>query len=160
MWGRDSYGIWGGRVHTAVFKMDNQQGPTVLYRELCSMSCGSLDGREAWGRMEACICMAESLCCPPETITALLLGSTPIQNKKFFFFLSNKNGSLVVDQMTKTLRMRKWYFFLTRNHLFYPLVLSSNIRVWLEKGAGGSEGLNPELVPWQLGLIGSLLFLP
>ena len=29
------------------------------------------------------VCMAESLCCPPETITALLIGSTPIQNKKF-----------------------------------------------------------------------------
>ena len=29
------------------------------------------------------ICMAESLCCPPETITTLLLGYTPIHNKKF-----------------------------------------------------------------------------
>ena len=27
--------------------------------------------------------MAESLCCPPETVTALLIDSTPIQNKKF-----------------------------------------------------------------------------
>ena len=26
--------------------------------------------------------MAESLPCPPETITTLLIGSTPIQNKK------------------------------------------------------------------------------
>ena len=92
--------------------------------------------------------MVESLCCPPET-TALLTGPTPIQNKKYFF-LSSKNGSLVVDQMTKTLRMRKWYFFLERYHLFYPLILSSNIRVWLEKGAGGSEGLKPELVPGNL----------
>ena len=25
--GRDSYGVWGRRVHTAVLKMDNQQGP-------------------------------------------------------------------------------------------------------------------------------------
>ena len=32
--------------------------------------------------MDTCICMAESLCCPPETITALLIGYTPIQNKK------------------------------------------------------------------------------
>ena len=29
------------------------------------------------------MCMAESLCCPPETITTLLIGYTPIQNKKF-----------------------------------------------------------------------------
>ena len=27
--GRDSCGIWEGQVHTAIFKMDNQQGPIV-----------------------------------------------------------------------------------------------------------------------------------
>ena len=27
------------------------------------MSCGSLDGREVWKRMDTCVCMAESLCC-------------------------------------------------------------------------------------------------
>ena len=32
----------------------------------------SLDGRRVWGRKGTCICMAESLCCPPEIITALL----------------------------------------------------------------------------------------
>ena len=37
-------------VHAAMFKMDNQQGPTVQHRELCSMLCGSLDGRGAWGK--------------------------------------------------------------------------------------------------------------
>ena len=31
-------------MHSAVFKMDNQQGPTVEHRELCPMSRGSLDG--------------------------------------------------------------------------------------------------------------------
>ena len=34
------------------------------------------------GRMDTCICMAESLCCPPETITTLLIGYTAMQNKK------------------------------------------------------------------------------
>ena len=38
------------------------------------------------------ICMAESLCCPPETITTLLIGYTPIQNKKFFFFFFFKEA--------------------------------------------------------------------
>ena len=37
----------------------------------------------SWRRMDMCICMAESLCCPPEITTILLIGSTPIQNKKF-----------------------------------------------------------------------------
>ena len=32
--------------------------------------------------MDTCICMAESLCCPPEIITMLLIGYTAIQNKK------------------------------------------------------------------------------
>ena len=30
--------------------------------------------------MDTCMCMAESLCCPPETITTLLIGYTTIQN--------------------------------------------------------------------------------
>lgn len=33
--------------------------------------------------MDICICRAESLPCSPETITMLLTGHTPIQNKKF-----------------------------------------------------------------------------
>ena len=33
--------------------------------------------------IHTCICVAESLHCPPETIIALLIGYTPIQNNKF-----------------------------------------------------------------------------
>ena len=33
--------------------------------------------------MDTCICMAKSLCCPPETITTLLVGYTQEQNKKW-----------------------------------------------------------------------------
>ena len=43
---------------------------------------GSLDGRGVLVRMDTCICMAESLCCPPETITILLIDCTPIYDKK------------------------------------------------------------------------------
>ena len=59
--------------------------------ELCSMLCGSQDERGVWGRMVACICVAESLCYSLETITALLSSCTPIQNKKFFFIKIQKN---------------------------------------------------------------------
>ena len=45
MRGRDSQGAWDGRVHTAMCKMDNQQGPTVRHRELCSMLRVCLDGK-------------------------------------------------------------------------------------------------------------------
>ena len=70
--------------HSAVFKMDNQYGPPVQHRELCSMSSGSLDGRGVWGETDTCICLAEALWCLLETITTLLIGYTPMQNKKFF----------------------------------------------------------------------------
>ena len=76
--GRHSQGVWDGHVRTAVFKLENQQGPAVEHKELCSMSCGSLDGRGVWGRMDTCLCMAESLCCSSETITALLVSYSPI----------------------------------------------------------------------------------
>ena len=49
----------------------------LLHRELYSMLYGSLDGREVSGRLDACICMVESLCCPPETITSLLPNYIP-----------------------------------------------------------------------------------
>ena len=79
-WGRQTSGRDRefGRVHSAIFKVDNQQGSTVAHREFCSMLCGSLDGREVLGEMDTYICMAESLCCSPEIITTLLIAYTPI----------------------------------------------------------------------------------
>ena len=62
-----------------------QQGPTVGHRGLCSVICGSLGGRGTWGRMDTWICMVEGLCCPPETITTLLISYIPIQNQKLLF---------------------------------------------------------------------------
>ena len=42
---------------------------------------GRLNGRGVWGRMDTCMCMAESLHCSPETVT-LLIGYTLMQKKK------------------------------------------------------------------------------
>ena len=39
------------------------------------MLWGSLDGKGVWGRLDTCIHVAGSLCCSPETITTLLIGS-------------------------------------------------------------------------------------
>ena len=61
MLGRGSYGVKDGHVHTAVFKIGNQQRPAVQHRGRYSMLSGSLDGRGVWGKMGICICMAESL---------------------------------------------------------------------------------------------------
>ena len=52
--------------------------------ELCSMLCGSLNGIGDWGRMDTYTYMAESLCCPPKTVTTLLISYTSIQIKSFF----------------------------------------------------------------------------
>ena len=57
-----------------MFRVQNQEEPTVtahgtLLRVMCQ-----LDGRGVWGRMDTCIGMAESLHCLPETITTLLIG--------------------------------------------------------------------------------------
>ena len=75
--------------------MDNQQGPTVQHAELCSMSCGSLDGSGIWGRRNTCTCMAESLHCSPEAISTLsahqLYPNTKIKVKK------KKDGSFFPD---------------------------------------------------------------
>ena len=65
--------------------MDHQQGPTGQHRELCSVLCGSLKGKGVGERKDTCICVAESLCCLPETITTLLISYTPTQNKNLIY---------------------------------------------------------------------------
>ena len=42
-------------IHTAIFKMNNQQGLTVQHMELCSMLHGSLDGRGVRREMDTCM---------------------------------------------------------------------------------------------------------
>ena len=43
-----------------------------------SVLCASLDGKGVWGRIDTCVCMAESLRC--EIITTLSVGYTPTEN--------------------------------------------------------------------------------
>ena len=40
--GRDKLGIWYQQILTTVYKIDNQQGPTIQHRELYSISCNNL----------------------------------------------------------------------------------------------------------------------
>ena len=49
---RDSQGVWDRYVHTAIFKMNNQQGRAqgTLFNVTWQ-----LDGRGIYGRMETCI---------------------------------------------------------------------------------------------------------
>ena len=59
----------------AIFKMDNQQVPNELHREIYSMLY-SHGWEGSLGGMDTRIYMTESLCCPPETT-----GYTPYKIK-------------------------------------------------------------------------------
>ena len=101
--------------------------------------------------MDTCVCMAESLCCPPKTITTLLIGFTPIQNvlgvkknKNYIF----KKASLVV-QMVKNLSaiQETWVQFLEQDDPLekgmstHPSVLACRIPRREEPGGLQSMGL-------------------
>ena len=70
---------------------------------------GSLDERGIWGRMDTCIYKAESVCCPPKTITTLLIGYTPTQNEKLkkMTFQSKQKSSVVLSTISDTILMPK-----------------------------------------------------
>ena len=69
----------------------------LLYSAWSSAQCymAAWMGGGSWGRMGACICMAESLCCSPETTSTFLICYTPVQNvfgvKKLKLSCKNKN---------------------------------------------------------------------
>ena len=35
-WERNAAGLWGQQIQTIIYRMDKQQGPTVLHREMYS----------------------------------------------------------------------------------------------------------------------------
>ena len=61
--------------------------------ELCSVLFGSLHGMVVFGKMNTYIFMADTLHSSTEIIITLLIGYTPIQNKKFKKF-KNKNQAV------------------------------------------------------------------
>ena len=63
-------------VHTTIYKIGNQQGPTVQHKELCSILHKNLDGKRIWKRTDTCTCINESICYIPEL--TLLINYTPI----------------------------------------------------------------------------------
>ena len=67
----------------------------ISYQSFFTYKTGSSNVicQPGWGRMDICICMAESLCCSPETTTTLLIGYIPIKNKKFKVWEEKTIGS-------------------------------------------------------------------
>ena len=60
------------------------------------------------GSLDPCICMVESLHCWPETTTTLLIGYTPIQNKKFEIWKKKKKKELLDPLATGYLGSALW----------------------------------------------------
>ena len=90
--------------------------------ELCSMLCGSLNRKVVWGRMDTCIYMAKSFCCPPETCN-IVNCCTPIKNIKFkidYYRYKLSSVNLMVTTMHKpiadTEEIRKKSKHRTREH--------------------------------------------
>ena len=97
--------------------MDNQQGPTVYFRELCSMLCGSLDGREVWGRITS----VQSLSCVRLFVTPW----TATHQASLSFTTSQS----LLKLMSIELVMPSNHLILCRPLLFLPSIFPS-IRVF------------------------------
>ena len=41
-WGRDKSVVWHEHIYTIIYKINNQQGPTIQQRELCLIFCNNL----------------------------------------------------------------------------------------------------------------------
>ena len=82
------------------------------------MLCGSLDGRGVWGRIDICICIAESFFCPPETITILLIGCTPKQNKKFNKKRKKEHQAGITESAEKNREVKKKIYIYIYGNVF------------------------------------------
>ena len=49
--GRDSYGLWDGRVHTVIFKIDNQHWIHCIVQGM--ILCNNLNGERIWKRISS-----------------------------------------------------------------------------------------------------------
>ena len=85
--GRGNQGQELGMINRLVWKMSAKKGSQSWpHTRTTWKAFKTLAAWPGWkgvgGRVEACICVAESLCCLPETITTLLIGYTLIQKKR------------------------------------------------------------------------------
>ena len=74
-----------------------------------------------WGRTDTSICMVGSLCCPPKTITTLLIDYTPIQNKK----LKKKEGERKHVSLQKRKKKGRNQIWFSSFSFFPPIPPSS-----------------------------------
>ena len=104
--------------------------------ELCSMLCGSLDGRGVWERMDACLCLPESLHCLPESITTLfvkwLFPNTKFKTKEIWDVNNIVTVYYMVGeeiQLKPFLRLKKILSEYTFGRCYWELNIKSMCRV-------------------------------
>ena len=122
----------------------------MLIKENRSLLHGSLDGRGAWGRMDTCVCVAESLCCPPETITTLLNSSTSSVTQSCPTFQPHglQHTRPPCPSPTPGVYPNSCESVMPSNHLIFchPLLLLPSIllsiRVFSSKSSGQSIGVS------------------
>ena len=89
------------------------------------------EGMGVWGRMDTCICIAESLCCPPETVN-WLYSNTKLKEKSLAEILvcdCRSSGPRSCQEMTSSVGPRQY-------SQFCPLRLSGCPRVRPGEGLG------------------------
>ena len=62
---------WEQHIHTTINKINNHQGPTVEPRELYSIFCSNLWGKNQKKKKTDYLRINESLCCTTESNTTL-----------------------------------------------------------------------------------------
>ena len=131
--------------------MDNQQGPTVLHVELCSVLRGSLDGRGGLGRMDTRTCMAGSLCHSPETTTTLK-SAIPQYKIKRLKFGERKKFSMNSDVVSTCDHLFCCPFLLTSSecHICFSWKRTT-LTLNTPRGSGCSLHIKPSFSCWVLG---------
>ena len=81
MGGRDSE--FGMDMYTLLYlKWISSKDPLESTENSAQCYVAAWMGGEFGGRMDTCVCVAETLPCAPETVTTLLVSYTPVQKKK------------------------------------------------------------------------------
>ena len=101
--------------------------------DLCSMLCASLGVRGLWGRLDTCICMAESLHCSPQTITILIGYQFSLVAQQCLTpcepWIEARQASLSIINSQSLLKLMSIESVMPSNHfiLCHPLLLLTSI---------------------------------
>ena len=73
--GKGQTEVWDRPIPTIEFKTDNQQGPTMQHRELCSIFCKNQNGTIIWKGIDTYICITKPFCCILYSNTKLFISN-------------------------------------------------------------------------------------